>query len=552
MLNGLEFRIDSELGSEVARLLQSLRNANVVSRIWAKDSTVWTGADEYSWLGWLDVIDRELPRFDRYRRVAEIARGFDDVVLIGMGGSSLAADVLAHAFGKTRFHILDSIVPAQIESLEREIDPSKTLFIVASKSGSTLEPNILHKYFSAKFGKNDVGLRFIAVTDPESKLQKLAEEQDFVGIVLGETEIGGRFSALSPFGTTPAAAMGLDVGEILMRARLMQDSCREEDPERNPGAILGVILGAAQTLGRDKLTVITSPKLSVFGAWLEQLVAESTGKNGKAIIPIDGEPHRESYGSDRIFVVIETAEEQDAETLRRHDDLIALGQSVIRIRMDGALDIGQEFFRWEFATAVVGAVMGVNPFDQPDVESAKLEARRLTEEFEAKGSLSLPKPFFSDSNFDIFATDEYIANLSTDSFESILKSHVANISGNDYFALLAYVDRSNENHELLQNIRANILQRQSSATTVGFGPRFLHSTGQAHKGGLASSVFLQITADDDQDIEIPGCSYSFSVAKDAQAFGDFEVLKRLGRRAIHIRIKCGVSEGLRKIITSTK
>ena len=226
MLNGLEFRIDANLGREVAALLERHRENRVVSRIWGKDSTVWTGKDESRWLGWLDVIDRELPRFERYRRVAEIARGFDDVVLIGMGGSSLAADVLAHAFGKKRFHILDSVVPAQIRSIEKLIDPARTLFIIASKSGSTLEPELLERYFSSQFDADSVGTRFIAVTDPNSKLHALADEKDYVGIVLGEPEIGGRFSALSPFGMTPAAAMGLDIGEILLRATLMQDACR--------------------------------------------------------------------------------------------------------------------------------------------------------------------------------------------------------------------------------------------------------------------------------------------------------------------------------------
>lgn len=552
MLNGLEFRIDANLGREVAALLERHRDDRIVSRIWGKDSTVWTGRDESRWLGWLDVTDRELPRFARYRRVAEIARQFDDVVLVGMGGSSLAADVLAHAFGKRRFHILDSIVPAQIRSLEKIIDPARTLFIIGSKSGSTLEPELLERYFSSHLDAESVGAHFIAVTDPNSKLHALAERKDYVGIVLGESEIGGRFSALSPFGMTPAAAMGLDIGEILLRATLMQDACKEEDPERNPGAMLGVILGAAASMGRDKLTIVTSPKLSVFGAWLEQLVAESTGKNGKAIIPVDCEPRSESYGDDRVFVILETAEEQDADTDRRHEELIAGGQSVIRIRMDGALDLGQEFFRWEFATAVAGAVIGVNPFDQPDVEAAKIEARSMTDAFVAEGSLSLPEPFFTGEGFEIFASDEYAATLSGDTFEAILGSHVSHIATGDYFALLAYLDRNEENTESLQRMRFNVLSRGNCATTLGFGPRFLHSTGQAHKGGPDSGVFLQITSDDSEDISIPGCAYSFGIAKDAQAFGDFEVLKRLGRRAIHIRIKGEVPVGLARIVDTLK
>jgi transaldolase/glucose-6-phosphate isomerase len=367
MLNGLEFRIDSELGRRVASILEEHRVSRTVARIWERDSRVWTGSDESNRLGWLDVIDRELLRFDIYRNVAEVARRFDDVVLLGMGGSSLSADVLAHAFGKTRFHILDSIVPSQIISLREKLDLSKTLFMVASKSGTTLETDLLERHFSADSSEGKPGGNFFAITDPESKLASLADQQGFAGIVLGDHEVGGRFSALSPFGMVPAAAMGLDIGEILMKARLMQDACREEDPERNPGAMLGLILGAAHHVGRDKLTVITSPKLSVFGAWLEQLVAESTGKNGKAIIPVEGEPESDHYGDDRIFVILETAEEQDAQTAERHEKLIADGRSVIRIRMDSALDIGQEFFRWEFATAVAGAGVNVYTVGQPEV-----------------------------------------------------------------------------------------------------------------------------------------------------------------------------------------
>jgi len=552
MLNGLEFRIDSELGRRVASILEEHRVSRTVARIWERDSQVWTGADESKWLGWLEVIDRELLRFDVYREVASVARRFDDVVLIGMGGSSLAADVFANAFGKTRFHILDSIVPAQIASLERKIELAETLFIVASKSGSTLEPELLERYFSSKLTGENRGSHFIAVTDPDSKLHLLADERNFGATVLGEKEIGGRFSALSPFGLVPAAAMGLDIGELLMRASLMQDACREEDPERNPGAMLGLILGAAHHVGRDKLTVITSPKLSVFGAWLEQLIAESTGKNGKAIIPVDGEPESEHYGRDRIFLILETAEEQDAETLERHQNLIADGRSVIRIRMDSALDIGQEFFRWEFATAVAGAVMNVNPFDQPDVESAKVEARRLTEAFESTGTLGSGEPFLSEGEIEIYGPEEYTARLDGDSIGSILKSHLANISEGDYFALLAYLDRSPGNIETLRSIRSAVLSSRGCATTLGFGPRFLHSTGQAYKGGPDSGVFLQITADDEFDLDIPDRGYSFSVAKDAQAFGDFEVLTRLGRRALHIRIKGDVKAGLDRVLASMK
>jgi transaldolase / glucose-6-phosphate isomerase len=552
MLNGLEFRIDAQIGHEVASLIERFRVDRVVARIWERDSTVWTGGDESKWLGWLDVIDRELPKFDRYRRVAEISRGFDDVVLTGMGGSSLAADVLSHAFGKSRFHVLDSIVPQQVISLEDRISPSRTLFIVASKSGTTLEPELLERYFAGKLDSAASGSNFIAVTDPDSKLFSLAQAKGFAGIVPGEPEIGGRFSALSPFGMTPAAAMGLDIGEILMRARLMQDACREEDPERNPGAILGLILGAAHSVGRNKLSVISSPKLSVFGAWLEQLIAESTGKDGKAVIPIDGEPRCSSYADDRLFVILETAEENDSETLSRHEDLIAGGQSVIRIRMDGPLDVGQEFYRWEFATAVAGAVLGVNPFDQPDVESAKLEARRLTEEFEEKGVLSVSEPFFTDSDFEIFASDEYAASLSGDSLEEVLRSHVSKISDGDYFAVLAYLERCDETLGLLQHLRAEVLSSKSCATTLGFGPRFLHSTGQAHKGGPNSGVFLQISALDSTDVTVPGLGYSLGVAKDAQAFGDFEVLKKLGRRALHIRIRRSPIDGLKKLIDSFK
>jgi transaldolase / glucose-6-phosphate isomerase len=342
---------------------------------------------------------------------------------------------------------------------------------------------------------------------------------------------------LSAFGVTAAAVMGLDVERLLKCGSHMAQECRNEEPRRNPGLLLGTILGICHGAGKEKLTIFTSPELHDLGAWLEQLIAESTGKKGTAIIPVDREPRQPavSYGDDRVFVHLKFAHTEDDTDV---SDLFAAGHPVIEITIDDRYELGAEFFRWEFATAVAGSIMHINPFDQPDVESAKVEARKITDEYEKTGSLPPEEPFFEVKGVQLFSSVEHARRLTEMVDErgltEFLSAHLATIEDGDYFALLAYIERDQTNEEKLQRIRSSVLERYLPATCLGFGPRFLHSTGQAYKGGANNGVFLQITADDKTDIEIPGQDYTFGIVKAAQARGDFQVLLDRGRRALRI------------------
>ncbi|MBS1794938.1 MAG: bifunctional transaldolase/phosoglucose isomerase [Acidobacteria bacterium] len=561
MLNSLSYSLPEKLETAFRAALGEWQKEEKIARVWRKDAGVWSGTDEAKWLGWLDSVAAEADKAGEYQAFAAdiTAAGFTDVLLMGMGGSSLCPEVLSITFGKTNFHVLDSTVPAQIKTLEARLDLEKTLFIVASKSGSTLEPNTFKQYFferlAEKVGRENAGRQFVAITDPGSKMQKVAEADGFRRIFFGNPEIGGRFSALSPFGMTAAAAMGLDVGDFLDRAAEMVRACRREDPNVNPGALLGLILGVCQTNGVDKLTIFTAPEIYDLGAWLEQLIAESTGKEGVSIIPVDREPAlaADNYGDDRIFVYL-GLEGADDEGLEEKIDVLAVNHHpVVKIRLADKENLGQEFFRWEFATAVAGSVMRINPFNQPDVEAAKIEARKLTEEYEEKGELPDETPFYeSDEGIKLFTSDEYAASLERGvegekSLKKYLAAHLAHIQEDDYFALLAYVEMNAETEALLQKIRAGVLEKTFAATCLGFGPRFLHSTGQAYKGGANNGVFLQITSDDAEDFPVPGQKYTFGVVKAAQARGDFQVLLDRERRALRVHLGADVAAGLKRL-----
>lgn len=558
-LNPISYSLPSYI-EDVVRAESKLWTAQErVSRIWAKDATIWTGDNESKWLGWLDIVDEELADLGKYRELAADIQqsGLTDVLLMGMGGSSLCPEVLAVTFGKTNFHILDSTVPAQVKAVDDKLDLAKTLFIVASKSGSTLEPNCFKQYFFDRVSRisDDPGNQFIAITDPGSKMEQVAKADGFRRIFYGKPEIGGRFSALSAFGLVAATSMGLDVEIILKRAAEMVEACRSIDPNENPGALLGIVLGVCHAQGRDKLTIFTSPEVHDLGAWLEQLIAESTGKNGVAIIPVDREPmiDADNYYDDRVFVHVAVRGAATEEGVyQRLEDIERAGHPVIRIELETIYHISQEFFRWEFATAVAGSVMHLNPFNQPDVESAKIEARKITDEFERTGTFPTEEVFFDQDGTGLFSDDTNIAELDkiagdTRSFAAYLKAHISRIGPTDYFALLAYIEMNPENEKLLQDIREIVLERTLAATCLGFGPRFLHSTGQAYKGGANNGVFLQITADDELDLPVPGQKYSFSVVKTAQARGDFQVLLDRERRALRVHVGGPVDEGLRLI-----
>jgi hypothetical protein len=466
--------------------------------------------------------------------------------------------------GWPELHVLDSTDPAQIRSFDGKIDLAKTLFIVSSKSGSTLEPNIFKQYFFAQvkdaIGADKAGSRFIAITDPKSKMQQVAETDKFRHIFFGLPSIGGRYSALSNFGMVPAAVMGLDVKKFLERTEEMVEACASCVPvDQNPGVILGLILGSAAKSGRDKVTIVASPGIYDLGAWLEQLLAESTGKQGKGIIPVDRESlaGNEVYGKDRVFAYLRLESAADASQDAKITALEKAGHPVIRIAVSDTYDVGQEFFRWEIATAVAGAVIGINAFNQPDVEASKIATRNLTSEYESKGSLPPEKPILEDKGIKLFTDEKNAAELSRaagndKSLTGYLKAHFRRLKPSDYFAVLGYI-QMNESHETtLQGIRHLVRDKAHVATCLGFGPRFLHSTGQAYKGGPNSGVFLQLTCDDAQDLPVPGQKYTFGIVKAAQARGDFQVLAERGRRALRVHLGADLKTGLNTLANAVK
>jgi transaldolase/glucose-6-phosphate isomerase len=477
-------------------------------------------------------------------------------LLLGMGGSSLCPEVLGMTFGNASGYpdlfVLDSTDPAQIKSIEAQVDLASTICIVSSKSGSTLEPNIYKQYFfhrvKAKVGEKEVGSRFIAITDPGSKMQRVAEKDKFRKIFMGVPSIGGRYSALSNFGMVPAAIIGVDVLKFLKNTKQMVDACAADaDAATNPGVVLGTILGIAADHGRDKLTIVTSKGIFDLGAWLEQLIAESTGKSGRGIIPVDRErlAKPDAYGSDRVFAYLRLESDPDKEQTAAVDALAKAGHPVVRIDLPDVYNLGQEFFRWEIATAVAGALIGINAFNQPDVEASKMETRKLTSEYESSGKLPPESPFFTGDGCKLYADRQNAAALKGGTtLAAILKKHLARINTGDYFAVLGYLTMNEANEEALQAIRLAVRDNKKVASVLGFGPRFLHSTGQAYKGGPNSGVFLQITCDDAVDLLVPGQTYTFGVVKAAQARGDFAVLAERDRRALRVHLGKDVTAGL--------
>ncbi|MGH7791239.1 MAG: bifunctional transaldolase/phosoglucose isomerase, partial [Thermodesulfobacteriota bacterium] len=502
-----------------------------VRRLWARDASLWTGSDERNWLGWLGITEDQLAHSQHLTSIAEEAKsaGFLHVLLLGMGGSSLCPEVLKRSFGKIdgypELHVLDSTDPAQIRAFERKIDLANTLFIVSSKSGTTLEPNIFKQYFFERVkqvvGADRAGSHFIAITDPGSKLQQGAESDGFRHIFFGLPSIGGRYSALSDFGMVPGAVMGMDTLKFLDHADEMAIACSSCLPVRdNPGVVLGAILGVLAKNGRDKVTIITSPGIWDFGAWLEQLLAESTGKEGKGLIPVDrellGPP--EVYGNDRIFAYLRLESVPDESQDKAVELLEKAGQPVVRIQVADPYDLGQEFFRWEIATAVTGSIIGINAFNQPDVEASKVATKNLTAEYEKAGSLPSETPILEESGIKLFANERNAASLaevagSDKSLVGYLRAHLNRLGAGDYFALLAYIEMNEAHEKELQAMRHAVRNRKHVATCLGFGPRFLHSTGQAYKGGPNTGVFLQITCDDIVDLPVPGQKYTFGIVK---------------------------------------
>lgn len=568
-INRQTYKMPGDLAMAVTATLADWKKGEKARRLWRGDASLWSGADEANWLGWMGITDDQLAHIQHLRAIAEEVRaaGFKHVLLLGMGGSSLCPEVMRMTYGKIdgypELHVLDSTDPAQIKAIEGRIDYKSTIFIVSSKSGGTLEPNIFKQYFyeraKKELGAAEAGNRFMAITDPGSNMQRVAEGDRFRHIFFGLKSIGGRYSALSDFGLVPAAVMGVDVARFLDATEEMVHACGATVPvEENPGVVLGAILGTLGVRGRDKVTIIASPGISDLGAWLEQLIAESTGKIGKGLIPVDrervGKP--EVYGKDRVFAYLRLDSGADKQQDAAVEALEKAGQPVVRIAVEQDYSLGEEFFRWEIATAVAGSVIGINPFDQPDVEAAKIATRKLTSEYEQQGSLPAESPLFEGDGIKLYAdsrnADAIKKSAKQPTLAGYLKAHLDRVGAGDYFALLAFIEMNQAHEDALQGIRHNIRDAKKVATCLGFGPRFLHSTGQAYKGGPNTGVFLQITNEDANDLPVPGQKYTFGVVKAAQARGDFQVLADRGRRALRVHLGPNVGAGLAKLAAAVK
>jgi transaldolase/glucose-6-phosphate isomerase len=564
-VRNFSYQLAGDLDGAVQAALADWTSNNKVQRLWAKDASLWTNTDEGQWLGWLDIVQKQLAQKQQFTSLAEEIRaaGFTHLLLLGMGGSSLCVEVLKLTFGKIAGHpqvvVLDSTDPAQIRAVEKQVDLAKTIAVVSSKSGSTLEPNIFKQYFFERIkqavGAAEVGKHFIAITDPGSKMEQVAKSDGFRHIFYGVPSIGGRYSALSDFGIVPGAIQGLDLVKFLGRAGDMERACGANvAADQNPGVVLGAILGTLQRAGRDKVTIFTSPAIGDLGAWLEQLLAESTGKQGKGLIPVDREAlgAPDVYGKDRVFIYLRHEPAPDAKQDAAIAALEKAGQPVVRILVADIYDVAGEFFRWEIATGVAGSLIGIDAFNQPDVEASKIETRKLTSEYEAKGSLPPESPIVADAGILLYTDARNAAVLKQATagdatLSGYLRAHLNQLKAGDYFALLAYIQMNEVHEQRLQVMRHTVRDKKHVATCLGFGPRFLHSTGQAYKGGPNSGVFLQITCDDASDLPVPQQKYTFGVVKAAQARGDFQVLAERGRRALRVHLGADLEAGLAQL-----
>jgi len=563
--NDMSFRfvLPDELRGAVDLAAADWTGNNKVDRFWQKDPSLWTRDGEENWMGWIDIVERQQRELSNLAELAADVEtgGFKTVLLLGMGGSSLCPEVLAETFGQQpgfpALHIVDSTDPAQVKAVRGKLNLKETLVIVASKSGTTLEPNILKQYFFEQMkdavGADEAASHFIAITDPGSKMEQVAKGDGFRDIFYGDPTIGGRYSALSNFGVVAATVAGLDIGMVLDEAAKAVAAAKLALGD-NPAVELGLILGTAANAGRDKITIFASPEIYDLGAWMEQLIAESTGKLGKGITPVDREAigGPEVYGNDRVFAYVKLATTADSSLDAGVAALEAAGHPVIHVEISDLYEIFGQFFSWEVATAVAGSVMGINPFNQPDVESAKIETRALTTAYEQTGKLREQTPVLVDKGIKLYVSEDYAATtLKTEAEDGtlagFLRVHLNQIHPGDYFATLAFLPMFPEHEAAIQGFRHKVRDAKRVATCLGFGPRFLHSTGQDYKGGPNTGVFLQITADDAFDVEIPGQEYSFGVVIAAQAAGDLAVLESRRRRAMRVHLGADVSAGLRTL-----
>lgn len=555
------FNITGIIENQFQNVLQKLNDEKIVERIWKKDYTVWNNdpTEISNRLGWLDCTSNIRKSFDEIHSfVNEIQNeGIKNVLLLGMGGSSLAPEVFSLVFGhnsKIKLSVLDSTHPDAVLDKSNRLNPENTLYIVSTKSGGTVETISFMKYFYNfvlnKSGKEKAAKHFAAITDPGSGLEQIAKELNFRKIFLNDPNIGGRFSALSLFGIVPAALVDVDIEKLFIRAdnEVLLSKKSGYEIERNNAALFGALLGVLAENGKDKLTLFTSESISSFGAWIEQLVAESTGKLGKGILPVDLEEIQspEFYSNDRAFVYIKL--KSDSKYQDKIQKLIDAGFVVVEFELEDIYDLGKQFFLWEFATAVCGWYLSIQPFDQPNVEQAKVIARKILKDYQESGKLKLPEPAFTSSEIKIYS-EQKIENK-----ESAIKDFLNNcVSGKNYVAIQAYLNPTEDNFKHLQKLRIEILKKYKVATTLGFGPRFLHSTGQLHKGDSGNGMFIQIIDNPVNDIAIPddamngNSSITFGVLIKAQAFGDRQALKDNSRRVITFELNSSLAAFTEKL-----
>ena len=594
--------------SDITRqALDGLIRQRVPERLRERDHTVWRPAPREitDRLGWLDAGSFLRPHLpDLAAFVNEIcAEGYRDVVLLGMGGSSLGPEVLRRSFvgnsslpkDNPRLTLLDSTVPGQVAAVTQAVDPAHTLFIVSSKSGGTIETLSFYRHFRhltenslslrGRVGVGESpGLNFVAITDAGTPLERLGREAGFRRVFLNPADIGGRYSVLSWFGMLPAALAGIDVARLLDTAASMRDRCLGDDAQANPGLQLGALLGAMTLAGRDKVTLITPPPIDSFGLWVEQMIAESLGKEGRGIVPVAGEPllSPDCYGDDRLFIYLRTGRGGDEPGLHWCDDAVerleTAGHPVARLELTSVYDLGAEFFRWEYATAIAGSMLDVHPFDQPDVQSAKDNTDVLLETFLSRGSLpELPTVYLAGQPAEhqpeapaghqpespvVHQPESPTAHqpeapavhqpessaVHPELVEGSVASLLEQALPGDYLAIVSYMPVDAEADRLLDELRSKIMERYCIATTAGYGPRYLHSTGQLHKGGPGSGLYLQLTTNRSQELPIPGQPYGFDVLAAAQAIGDYQALTNLGRRLVSLNLGDDPISGLRRLL----
>lgn len=557
-----------QLGSYQAAIdakLQDFKARNFTAGFWQKQANLWVQDAEAqqslrSFMGWLRVAETMLPRVGEIEEFArEVkAAGFQHVVVMGMGGSTMTPIVFRQAFRQgpdaLPLSVLDTTNPGTVREIEKSVPLAQTLFVVASKSGTTAEPLAFGDYFYARLKEikgDKAGENFVAITDPGSKFVTQATEEGYRRIFLNFAEVGGRFSALSYFGLVPAALYGIDIKTLLERAiDMMRATGSEGDVQQNPGLELGVALGVLAQQGRDKLTLVVPDTISDFGLWLEQLVAESTGKEGKGIMPLAGDPLNgpEVYGQDRVFVYVGFENQPDEQNRQQVAALQAAGHPVVTILMRDALDLGAEFFRWEVATAIASAVLEINPFDQPNVQAAKTATDQLMKVVVEKGSLPEEStPVLQENGLD------YYTNVSGGSAVEVLRAFFGQSKPGNFLCIQAYLQESEALNQELQEVRSLVQQHLHIATASGYGPRFLHSTGQYHKGGPDNGLFLQITTDHAQDLPLPGRPYTFGTFQNAQAAGDLKALQDYNRRTLRVHLgPAGEAQGVGTLLTALR